>query len=183
MGKYELSFTGKTTFFIGGTQLNSMSPRHTGFSNIHCLFPRSCLCRDGLESSKQVWRGDYRTTPFNSMLGKLVVISVWTGLGRSPCLPGPARQHSCSSSSTSSPLYSLCPLTSSTTTRIMKFWALLALAASVAVQAFPLEDYKAQLHTRDGDVKKHLGYRVVSKVCSPFHSTLYSILYSIPHPP
>ena len=65
----------------------------------------------------------------------------------------------------------------------MKFWALLALAASVAVQAFPLEDYEAQLHTRDGDVKKHLGYRVVLKVCSLFYSTLYSILYSNPHPP
>ncbi|KAF3040041.1 hypothetical protein E8E12_000334 [Didymella heteroderae] len=35
----------------------------------------------------------------------------------------------------------------------MKFWALLALAASVAVQAFPLEDYKAQLHTRDSDAE------------------------------
>jgi hypothetical protein len=65
----------------------------------------------------------------------------------------------------------------------MKLWALLALAASIAVQAFPLEDHKAELHTRDGDTRKHLGYRVVSKVCPQFHSPLYSILYSIPHPP
>lgn len=65
----------------------------------------------------------------------------------------------------------------------MKLWALLALVAPVAVQAFPLEDHKAELHTRDGDTRKHLGYRVVSKVCSPFHSILRSILYSIPHPP
>lgn len=49
----------------------------------------------------------------------------------------------------------------------MKFWALLALAASVAVQAIP-QDYKAQLHTRDGNVKKHIGYRVMSKVCFQF---------------
>ena len=64
----------------------------------------------------------------------------------------------------------------------MKFWALLALAASVAVQAFPLEDQKAQLHTRDSGVKKHIGYRMTSKVCSLFHSTLYSILYPLLNP-
>ncbi|KAI4941646.1 hypothetical protein J4E91_010677 [Alternaria rosae] len=44
----------------------------------------------------------------------------------------------------------------------MKFWALLALAASVAVQAIP-QDYTTRLHTRDGNVKKHIGYRVMSK--------------------
>jgi hypothetical protein len=49
----------------------------------------------------------------------------------------------------------------------MEFWTLLALVASVAVQAIP-QDYEARLHTRDGNVKKHIGYRVMSKVCFQF---------------
>ncbi|KAI1828957.1 hypothetical protein DTO027I6_10033 [Penicillium roqueforti] len=42
----------------------------------------------------------------------------------------------------------------------MKFWTLLALAASAA--AFPLEGPVVQLHKRDG-VRKHIGYRVATK--------------------
>lgn len=72
----------------------------------------------------------------------------------------------------------------------MKFWALLALAASVA--AIPLEGPGVQLHKRDG-ARKHIGYRIVSKVCHP-HFILYPlfhlissipshIFYSIPYVP
>lgn len=62
----------------------------------------------------------------------------------------------------------------------MKFWTLLALAASAA--AFPLEGPVVQLHKRDG-VRKHIGYRVATKVRLPilFHLMIYTILYSIPY--
>lgn len=51
----------------------------------------------------------------------------------------------------------------------MKFWALLALAASVA--AIPLQGPAGRVHKRD-EARKHIGYRVVSKVRPPGSSHL-----------